>query len=242
MFATRRRKVCKVDFAFVALAQMIPMKKSELQQRKVDDLIPYAKNARTHSDRQISQLVKNIKKFGFYNPVLIDENDNVIAGHGRIMAAKKMKMVEVPAMVMFGLSESERRALIIADNKLSLNSAWDMDLIREELSDLSKLDYDMNLTGFDNHEIEALLRDDLDILPIDIDSTFTASPQERPKVERQSKNREAPATGRKTVEVDLSLEDHAKLIELLDDLVAEKHFDSRGAALMLLVDFWEDKE
>lgn len=91
----------------------------------VDLLIPYANNSRKHSDEQITQLASNISAFGFTNPVLVDENNGLIAGHGRLMAAKKLGMSEVPARVISGLTKAEKKALVIADNKLGLNSEWD---------------------------------------------------------------------------------------------------------------------
>jgi len=92
---------------------------------KIDDLIPYALNSRTHSDAQVAQIAASIREFGFTNPVLIDEQNNLIAGHGRLLAARKLNMDAVPAVVVSGLDDRKRRALVIADNKLALNAGWD---------------------------------------------------------------------------------------------------------------------
>jgi hypothetical protein len=126
----------------------------------VEDLIPYALNTRTHSDDQVAQIAASIRAFGFTNPVLIDEQNNLIAGPGRVMAARKLKMTEVPAVVVTGLDDRKRRALIIADNKLALNAGWDEDALRIELEDLGA-DFGA-LMGFSQDELVALLKSDTD--------------------------------------------------------------------------------
>lgn len=123
---------------------------------QVDDLIPYALNSRTHSAEQVAQLAASIKEFGFTNPVLIDEENNLIAGHGRLLAARKLKMDQVPAVVVTGLDDRKRRALIIADNRLALNAGWDEEALRVELEDLSA-DFG-ELMGFSNEELAELLK------------------------------------------------------------------------------------
>ena len=124
----------------------------------VEDLIPYALNSRTHSDTQVAQLAASIREFGFTNPVLIDEKNNLIAGHGRVLAARKLALDSVPAVVVTGLDERKRRALIIADNKLALNAGWDDDALRIELEDLAG-DF-MSLMGFNEDELAALFQVD----------------------------------------------------------------------------------
>ncbi|MBX6382092.1 MAG: site-specific DNA-methyltransferase [Microbispora sp.] len=125
----------------------------------VADLVPYARNARTHSDAQVAQIAASIREFGFTNPVLIDETGGLIAGHGRLLAARKLGMAEVPAVVVAGLSKAQQRALILADNKLALNAGWDDDLLKLELGDLKDEGFDLGLTGFDGDELAALLMD-----------------------------------------------------------------------------------
>ena len=121
----------------------------------VADLIPYALNSRTHSDEQVAQLAASIREFGFTNPILVDEQNNLIAGHGRLLAARKLKLDSVPAVVVTGLDDRKRRALVIADNKLALNAGWDEDALRVELEDLAG-DFG-ELMGFSEDELAALL-------------------------------------------------------------------------------------
>ena len=122
---------------------------------QVEDLIPYALNSRTHSDEQVAQLAASIREFGFTNPILIDQDSNLIAGHGRLLAARKSKMDQVPAVVVTGLDDRKRRALVIADNKLALNAGWDDEALRVELEDLAG-DFG-ELMGFSEDELVALL-------------------------------------------------------------------------------------
>lgn len=122
---------------------------------KLESLVPFAMNSRTHSDGQVAQLAASIREFGFTNPVLIDEENNVIAGHGRILAARKLELDEVPAICVTGLDERKRRALVIADNKLALNAGWDDEILKNELTDLAA-DYG-GLMGFSEDELSALL-------------------------------------------------------------------------------------
>jgi len=121
----------------------------------IEALIPYALNSRTHSDAQVAQLAASIREFGFTNPVLVDDANNLIAGHGRVLAARKLGLTEVPAIIVTGLDDRKRRALIIADNKLALNAGWDEQALRVELEDLAG-DYG-ELMGFSEDELAALL-------------------------------------------------------------------------------------
>ena len=125
----------------------------QVEQLKVGDLIPYVNNSRTHSDEQVMQVASSIKEFGFTNPILIDDDGGIIAGHGRLMAAKKLGLDEVPCIRLGHLSEAQRKAYVIADNKLALNSGWDNDLLKIELMQLDSIDFDLNLTGFDLSEL-----------------------------------------------------------------------------------------
>ena len=131
--------------------------KSKLSYRCVDALIPYASNSRTHTADQIAQVAGSIKEFGFTNPVLIGADDVVIAGHGRIQAAKKLGMTEVPCIVLAHLSEAQRKAYVIADNKLALNAGWDDALLAAELQQLVDLDFELSKTGFSKTELLALV-------------------------------------------------------------------------------------
>ncbi len=121
------------------------------------DLIPYVNNSRTHSDDQVTQIAASIKEFGFTNPLLLDEGNRVIAGHGRLMAAKKIGLDTVPAIVLKDLTETQKKAYVIADNKLALNAGWDEQLLSLEIEQLKELDFDIELLGFDVDELALLL-------------------------------------------------------------------------------------
>ena len=121
--------------------------------RKVDDLIPYARNSRTHSDAQVAQIAASVREFGWTNPVLGDGENGIIAWHGRVLAARKLGMEEVPCIELAGLTDTQRRAYIIADNKLALNGGWDDELLALELGELHAADFDMALLGFDASEL-----------------------------------------------------------------------------------------
>ena len=129
----------------------------KVEYRNIKELIPYCNNSRTHSDDQVLQIASSIKEFGFTNPVLIDGQGGIIAGHGRIMAAQKLKMDEVPTITLSDLSEAQKKAYIIADNKLALNSGWDDELLKIELEQLKELDFDLGLIGFSDDELALLM-------------------------------------------------------------------------------------
>jgi DNA modification methylase len=128
-----------------------------IERRKVSELIPYARNARTHSDGQIAQIAASIREWGWTNPVLIDEEGGVIAGHGRLMAARKLGIDEVPCITARGWSEAQKRAYVLADNQLALNAGWDMDLLKVEIGELSDLDFNLDLIGFEANILDRLL-------------------------------------------------------------------------------------
>lgn len=126
----------------------------EMKKVKIKDLKPYENNAKIHSDYQIGLLVKSIEEFGFINPVLIDEDNNVLAGHGRIEAAKRLKIKELPAITIEGMTEIEKQAYILADNRLSELAMWDNRIIAQELKDLEESDFDTDVTGFSVEDID----------------------------------------------------------------------------------------
>ena len=128
-----------------------------IQQRAVTDLIPYIANSRTHSDAQVAQIAASIKEFGWTNPILVSGDDSIIAGHGRLMAARKLGMEEVPVIVLDHLSKSQQRALVIADNQLALNAGWNMDMLKAEIEDLQLDDFDLSILGFDDKFLDGLL-------------------------------------------------------------------------------------
>jgi hypothetical protein len=125
----------------------------------IDELIPYAKNSRTHSADQVAQIAASIKEFGFTNPVLIDDEGGIIAGHGRVQGARKLGMDAIPCLRLSGLTEAQKRAYVIADNKLALNAGWDDDMLRLELTELKDADFDLSLLGFSDAELGVLMED-----------------------------------------------------------------------------------
>lgn len=126
----------------------------------IEKLIPYARNSRTHSDQQVAQIAASIKEWGFTSAILIDPQGGVIAGHGRLMAARKLGMKEVPVMIADGWTDAQKRAFVIADNKLAMNAGWDDEMLRLELSEIGDLGFDLELTGFSAEEITELQFDD----------------------------------------------------------------------------------
>ena len=125
-------------------------------------LVPYQRNARTHSEEQVAQIAASIVEFGFTNPILVDSRDGILAGHGRLLAARKLSLAEVPVVVLDHLSETQRRAYIIADNKLALNAGWDEGLLAEELRELEREGLNLALVGFSEDELESIFRNSED--------------------------------------------------------------------------------
>jgi hypothetical protein len=129
----------------------------KIVQKPVDTLIPYINNSRTHSDSQVAQIAASIKEFGWTNPILVDGENGIIAGHGRLMAARKLGYIEVPTIELKDLTETQRKAYIIADNKLALNADWDNEILALELAELGDMGFDLDITGFAADEIAELL-------------------------------------------------------------------------------------
>ena len=135
----------------------------------IDEIKPYERNARIHSSKQIKQIMEAIKAFGFTNPLLIDDENNLIAGHGRLEAVKQLNIIdfkdkpikELPAIIITGLSEADKKALIIADNKIAENASWDYELLQAEFQELEAINYDLDLMGFDN--LDEILGADIDV-------------------------------------------------------------------------------
>ena len=147
----------------------------------ISKLVPYAHNSRTHSENQIEQVADSIREFGFLNPVIFDsENGMILAGHCRILAAEKVGMKEIPCIDAKHLSEAQKKAYIIADNKLALNAGWDDDILRSEFMALDEMNYDIGLTGFGDDEIKALFGEEIETEGLtDVDDT--PEPPETPK-------------------------------------------------------------
>lgn len=133
---------------------------SKVEMRNVSELVPYANNSRTHSPQQVDQIAASINEWGWTVPVLVDEKGMLIAGHGRIMAAQKLGIEKVPTMTAEGWTETQKKAYVIADNKLALNADWNMELLSVELQELQELDFDIQLTGFDISELEDFIDDE----------------------------------------------------------------------------------
>jgi DNA modification methylase len=128
-----------------------------VERRPVAELVPYARNARTHSPAQVAKIAASIEEWGWTNPVLVDESGNIIAGHGRVLAARKLGIADVPVMVASGWTEAQQRAYVLADNRLALDAGWDEDLLRSELVELGELGFDLPLTGFSDAELGKLM-------------------------------------------------------------------------------------
>jgi ParB-like chromosome segregation protein Spo0J len=133
----------------------------QVEYELVSELLPYASNSRTHSDAQVAQIAASIKEFGWTNPILIDGENTIIAGHGRLLAARKLGMEEVPAIILDHLSKAQQRALVIADNQLALNAGWDIDMLKAEIEDLKLEDFDLGLLGFDDKFLDDIFNDEL---------------------------------------------------------------------------------
>lgn len=157
------------------------MKKQNLEIKylPVADLIPYVRNSRTHTPEQVAQIASSIKEFGFTNPVLIDSEKGIIAGHGRVMGAQKLGLKEVPTIEVTGWTDAQKRAYIIADNKLALNAGWDEEILRLEFEELKDGAFDLELTGFDTAEIDEIL--DVDISLDDVEEDEAPEPPVVPK-------------------------------------------------------------
>ena len=136
---------------------MAKQKTSSIEHVPTADLIPYARNARTHSETQVAQIAGSIQEFGFTNPVLIDADNGIIAGHGRVLAAQRLKLESVPCLRLSHLTDAQKRAYVLADNRIALSSGWDEEMLANELSDLHADEFDMSLLGFDVDELATLL-------------------------------------------------------------------------------------
>jgi len=144
----------------VVEARITPAMARHIEIWPTDRLMPYAKNARTHSPEQVAQIAASIVEFGFVNPILVDSTDGIIAGHGRLLAARKLGLAEVPVVVLGHLSEIQRRAYVIADNQLALNAGWNDEMLREQMSSLVEDGFNLSLVGFSDDELASILADD----------------------------------------------------------------------------------
>lgn len=161
------------------------MQKEDLKvvYRAVSELIPYARNARTHSDEQIERIADSIREFGWTNPILIDGENGIIAGHGRVLAARKLGLEKVPTIELSGLTEAQKRAYIIADNRLALDAGWDEEMLKLEFAELEKLGFELSKTGFSDEEINEMMAD-LDREVDGVEDVETPEPPKNPKTKR----------------------------------------------------------
>ena len=132
----------------------------EMKLINTDALVPYVNNARTHSDEQVMKLRSSLREFGFINPIIIDRDNNVLCGHGRLLAAKAEGIKQVPCVYADNLTEAQKKAYILADNRMALDAGWDEDLLAVEMEELQNLGYDLSLTGFDETELANLFSDE----------------------------------------------------------------------------------
>ncbi|PXW42065.1 ParB-like nuclease family protein [Klebsiella oxytoca] len=155
------------------MTKIINSQKLEIVYKSTEQLICYARNARIHTEEQVKQIIRSIQKFGWTNPILIDERGEIIAGQGRIMAADGLAIDQVPCIVLDGLSDAQKKAYRLADNKIPLNAGWDAELLKLEFSELLDSDFDISLTGFSQLEIDDFLIE-VDAEQIDDDERYTA--------------------------------------------------------------------
>src|SRR6476619_8413215 len=139
---------------------MTPQFPNSIERWPLDRLIPHARNARTHSEEQVAQIAGSIAEYGFVNPVLVGEDGVIVAGHGRVMAARKLGLSEAPVIVLSHLTPTQRRALMIADNQIAINAGWNDEMLAAELSALRDEDVDLGLLGFDEDDLDRLLAED----------------------------------------------------------------------------------
>lgn len=164
MAATAQKSLVGKTTAEAANVEARTWPADRVERRLVSALVPYARNARTHSEDQIAQIAGSIREWGWTMPILVDEADGIIAGHGRVLAARILGLTEVPVMVACGWSEAQKRAYVIADNKLALNGGWDMELLPVEVGELKALGFNLSLTGFGELELAKILADEADDL------------------------------------------------------------------------------
>lgn len=184
----------------------------EIVNKSVEELIPYANNARTHSEEQVIQIAASIKEFGFNNPILLDGENGVVAGHGRLLAAKKLGLKEVPCIELGHLTEAKKKAYILADNKIALNSGWDNELLNIELEELKDEDIDLNLIGFSDDELDEISKD------------FEETEEDLSQNENKSKNERVWQLGENKLVCGSSRDDDCikKLIQLWENLTGKK--------------------
>lgn len=169
-------------FCILNFTQILGVRKGKNMRRyenvKIEKLIPYRNNARTHSDEQVEKIAKSMREFGFINPVLVDGKFNIIAGHGRVLGAKKLGMKEVPCLFIEDLTEEQKRAYIIADNRLAEDAGWDKEMLKIELEELQNLNFDISLTGFEMDDFDFGM-DETEVVEDEFDETVPEEPKSK---------------------------------------------------------------
>jgi hypothetical protein len=224
------------------------MVKIKVEYSDVEKLLPYAGNAKVHGEGQIEDLCRSISEFGFVNPVLIDERGEIVGGHGRVLAANRLGLKQVPIVRLSHLSERQIRALRLADNRIALSSTWDLEKLGEELSQLAALDVDLSLTGFDEQEIDSLLKADVSILPDSYRADILATEGGRGEPSKQD-GELVPVSRPKTTDNEFSTfelvmnhQNKVRLVEVLSRIREDNGFAKLEDALMELVKIYEEKE
>lgn len=197
-----------------AAADPKPWAADKVERRSVASLVPYAQNSRTHSPEQIAQLTESIKEWGWTVPVLCDEEGGIIAGHGRIMAAQALGIDEVPVMVAVGWTDAQKRAYVIADNKLAANADWDIDVLNAELAALIDEGYDVELSGFDLDEIAELAGAGNE--PIELEPLPSANAGEQKAVKLTFGKKTVPLTDGELAQLTASLEAYVNEFGILN--------------------------
>jgi hypothetical protein len=212
----------------------------------VKKLLPYAGNAKVHGESQIEDLCRSISEFGFVNPVLIDERGEIVGGHCRVLAASRLGLKNVPIIRLSHLSERQIRALRLADNRIALSSTWDLEKLGEELSQLAALDVDLSLTGFDEQEIDSLLKSDVSILPDSYSRDML--PTEGSRAEPTKADGELVPVSRpkttdneySTFELVMNHENKVRLVNVLASIREAHELTKLEDALMMLVKKYEE--
>jgi hypothetical protein len=221
------------------------MKQLGIKYISVDELAPYAMNARVHSEEQIQDLARSIQEFGFVNPVLLGDDGVIIAGHGRVEAAKVAGLTKVPCIVLSHLNEKQRRALTLADNRITLKSSWDFEKVSAELSKLAEMDYDLSVTGFTDDELDSFLRMDAGIMP-DYEAAPLAPRQtnEEPQAEEQEPREEKPKASDdeySKFELIMLHDNKLELVEIINELRKARGYAKLEDALMEIAREWRNE-
>jgi hypothetical protein len=230
------------------------MKDLRIHYKSTDELTPYVRNAKHHPQSQVDELCLLIKEFGFVNPVLIDQAGEIIAGHGRVLAAKQLGMEKVPCVVLNHLTEDQRKALRLADNKVSSKSTWNIQNIADELNALNLSGFELHLTAFSDGEIDSLISAADSILPDEFDEpapridapVVEREPVSKPppkevsgELERVEPRPKATDDSYSNFELVMLHPNKVRLVELLARIKEEHHLDKVEEAIMLLCDSWE---